>query len=193
MIILTIVTKPLRIAHGRCNETHVRPRSSAASPPSSPGPVCSRKRRGEGIHEGKSLIRVNPTYHGRMSISRERHLPRRYPQKAATDYATDIHCDSFHRYGDGFILISDKWRPPPSIFRSVEVCRSRQTVRPQESHASKQAALVRTNATLAYIDQGAIYSPNLWSGHPPAGMMNMMDVETSICSEWCAAWRVTNR
>lgn len=73
MIILTIVTKPLRIAHGRCNETHVRPRSSTASPPSSPGPVYSRKRRGEGIHEGKSLIRVNPTYHGRMSISRERH------------------------------------------------------------------------------------------------------------------------
>lgn len=107
---------------------------------------------------------------------------------------TDIHCDSFRRYGDGFILISDKWHPPPpSIFRSVEVCRSRQTVRPQESHASRQAALARTNATLAHIDQGAICSPNLWSGHPPAGMMNMMDVETSICSEWCAAWRVTNR
>lgn len=106
---------------------------------------------------------------------------------------TDIHCDSFRRYGDGFILISDKWHPPPSIFRSVEVCRSRQTVRPQESHASRQATLLRTNATLAHIDQGAICSPNLWSAHLPAGMMNMMDVETSICSGRCAARRVTNR
>lgn len=31
---------------------------------------------------------------------------------------TDIHCDSFRRYGDGFILISDKWHPP-TIFISV--------------------------------------------------------------------------
>ncbi len=69
---------------------------------------------------------------------------------------TDIHCDSSRRYGDGFILISDKCHPPPpSIFRSVEVCRSRQTVLPQESHASRQAALVRANATLAHIDQGS--------------------------------------
>lgn len=106
---------------------------------------------------------------------------------------TDIHCDSFRRHGNGFIIISDKWHHTPSIFRSVEVCKSRQTVRPQESHATRQAALVRTNATLAHIDQGAISSPNLWSGRPPAGMMNMMDVETSICSGRCAAWRVTNR
>lgn len=106
---------------------------------------------------------------------------------------TDIHCDSFRRYGDGFILFQTNGTPPPSIFRSVEVCRSRQTVRPQESHASRQAALARTHPTLAHIDQGAICAPNLWSGHPPAGMMNMMDVETSICSGRCAAWRVTNR
>lgn len=106
---------------------------------------------------------------------------------------TDIHCDSFRRYGDGFILFQTNGTPPPSIFRSVEVCRSRQTVLPQESHASRQATLVRTNATLAHIDQGAICSPNLWSAHLPAEMMNMMDVETSICSGRCAAWRVTNR